>query len=69
MTARIKHLPEKAQKMLRALWPNEVPKLADASSEHIDLLIRIVGLLEAEHSVQFFETDPAAKVGRKKAKK
>jgi hypothetical protein len=55
--------------MLRALWPNEVPKLADASSEQIDLLIRIVGLLEAEHSVQFFETDPAAKVGRKKAKK
>jgi hypothetical protein len=42
--------------------------LADASSEQIDLLIRIVGLLEAEHSVQFFETDPTAKPARKKAK-
>ena len=69
MTARIKHMPEPAQKMLRALWPNEVPKLADASSEQIDLLIRIVGLLEAEHSVQFFETDPMVKPARKKAKK
>ena len=69
MTARIKHLPEKAQKMLRSLWPVDVPKLGEADNEQIDLLIRIVGLLEAEHNVQFFETDPAAKVGRKKAKK
>jgi hypothetical protein len=69
MTARIKHLPAPAQKMLRSLWPVDVPKLGEADNEQIDLLIRIVGLLEAEHSVQFYETDPAAKVGRKKAKK
>ena len=69
MTARIKHMPEPAQKMLRALWPNEVPKLGEADNEQIDLLIRIVGLLEAEHSVQFYETDPSAKPARKKAKK
>ena len=69
MTARIKHMPEPAQKMLRALWPVQVPKVAEADTEQIDLLIRIVGLLEAEHGVQFFDTDPAIKPGRKKAKK
>jgi hypothetical protein len=69
MTARIKHMPEPAQKMLRALWPNEVPKLAEADNDQIDLLIRIVGLLEGEHGVQFFDTDPTIKPGRKKAKK
>lgn len=69
MTARIKHLPEKAQKMLRSLWPVDVPKLGEADNDQIDLLIRIVGMLEAEHDVQFFDTDPAAKKDRKKAKK
>lgn len=69
MTARIKHLPAPAQKMLRSLWPVDVPKLGEADNEQIDLLIRIVGLLEAEHSVQFFETDPTVKVARKKVKK
>jgi hypothetical protein len=69
MTERIKHLPAEAQKMLRALWPNEVPKIAECFNEHIDLLIRIVAMLEAEHSVQFFTTDPAVKPSRKKAKK
>jgi hypothetical protein len=69
MTARIKHLPEKAQKMLRSLWPVDVPKLGEADNEQIDLLIKIVGLLEAENDVQFFETDPALKLTRKKAKK
>ena len=69
MTARIKHLPEKAQKMLRSLWPVDVPKLGEANNDQIDLLIKIVGLLEAENDVQFFETDPTVKVARKKAKK
>jgi len=69
MTARIKHLPEKAQRMLRSLWPVDVPKLGEADNEQIDLLIKIVGLLEAENDVQFFETDPALKLTRKKAKK
>ena len=69
MTARIKHMPDKAQKLLRSLWPVDVPKLGEADNEQIDLLIRIVGMLEAENDVQFFETDPAAKAGRKKAKK
>ena len=55
--------------MLRSLWPVDVPKLGEADNEQIDLLIKIVGLLEAEHDVQFFETDPALKPIRKKAKK
>jgi hypothetical protein len=58
MIERIKHLPEPAQKMLRALWPNEVPKIAECFNEHIDLLIKIVAMLEAEHGVQFFTEDP-----------
>jgi hypothetical protein len=55
--------------MLRSLWPVDVPKLGEADNEQIDLLIKIVGLLEAENDVQFFETDPALKLTRKKAKK
>ena len=62
-------MPDKAQKLLRSLWPVDVPKLGEADNEQIDLLIRIVGMLEAENDVQFFDTDPAAKAGRKKAKK
>ena len=69
MIARIKHMPEAAQNMLRALWPNEVPKVGEASSEQIDLLIRVVGMIESEHGVQFFDTDPGMKKERKKAKK
>ena len=69
MTSRIKHMPEAAQNMLRALWPNEVPKVGEASSEQIDLLIRVVGMIESEHGVQFFDTDPGMKKERKKAKK
>jgi len=69
MTARIKHMPEAAQNMLRALWPNEVPKVGEAKSEQIDLLIRVVGMIESEYGVQFFDTDPGMKKERKKAKK
>jgi len=70
MTERIKHLPAEAQKMLRALWPNEVPKITECFNDHIDLLVRIVAMLEAEHNVSFFPTDPAIKPARKtKAKK
>ena len=68
MTERIKHLPAEAQKMLRALWPNDVPKIAECFNDHIDLLVRIVAMLESEHNVQFFTTDPAVKPSRKKAK-
>jgi hypothetical protein len=69
MIERIKHLPEPAQKMLRALWPNEVPKIAECFNEHIDLLIKIVAMLEAEHGVQFFTEDPTkAPKPRKTAK-
>ena len=65
MIARIKHMPDKAQSLLRLLWPVDVPKLGEADNEQIDLLIRIVGMLEAENDVQFFETDPAIKQSRK----
>ena len=69
MTERIKHMPEPAQKMLRALWPNEVPKIAECFNEHIDLLIRIVAMLEAEHGVQFFTPDPSMKPKPRKTTK
>jgi hypothetical protein len=69
MIERIKHMPEPAQKMLRALWPNEVPKIAECFNEHIDLLIRIVAMLEAEHGVQFFTPDPTMKPKPRKTTK
>ena len=69
MTARIKHMPDNAQKLLRSLWPVDVPKLGEADSEQIDLLIRIVAMLEAENDVQFFDNDPTVKKERKKVKK
>ena len=69
MTDRIKHMPEPAQKMLRALWPNEVPKIAECFNEHIDLLIKVVAMLEAEHGVQFFTPDPTLKPKPRKTTK
>jgi hypothetical protein len=58
MKARIQALTVPAQKMLVLSWPQGVPHFDQCTNEHFDALIRVIELVEAEHSIPFFEVDP-----------
>jgi len=58
MKARIQALTVPAQKMLVLSWPAGVPHFDQCTNEHFDALIRVIELVEAEHSIPFFEVDP-----------
>ena len=58
MKARIQALTVPAQKMLVLSWPTGVPHFDQCTNEHFDALIRVIELVEAEHSIPFFEVDP-----------
>jgi hypothetical protein len=58
MKARIQALTGEAQKMLILSWPQGVPHFDQCTNDHFDALIRVIELVEAEHSIPFFEVDP-----------
>jgi hypothetical protein len=58
MKARIQALTVPAQKMLVLSWPVGVPHFDQCTNEHFDALVRVIELVEAEHSAPFFEPDP-----------
>ena len=58
MKARIQALTVPAQKMLVLSWPAGVPHFDQCTNDHFDALIRVIELVEAEHSIPFFEVDP-----------
>jgi len=58
MKARIEALTVEAQKMLILSWPQGVPHFDQCTNEHFDALVRVIELVEAEHSAPFFVVDP-----------
>ena len=58
MKSRIQALTGEAQKMLILSWPQGVPHFDQCTNEHFDALIRVIELVEAEHSIPFFDADP-----------
>jgi len=58
MKARIQALTGEAQKMLILSWPQGVPHFDQCTNEHFDALVRVIELVEAEHSAPFFVVDP-----------
>jgi hypothetical protein len=58
MKARIQALTGEAQKMLILSWPQGVPHFDQCTNDHFDALLRVIELVEAEHSAPFFEPDP-----------
>jgi len=69
LTKRIMHMPTVGQDMLKALWPANAPKVGEALNAEIDLIVKLVEMIESHHDVQFFDTDPTIKPGRKSKKK
>jgi len=66
MKARIQALTVEAQKMLILSWPQGVPHFDQCTNEHFDALIRVIELVEAEHSIPFFEVDPTTPKPKKR---
>ena len=58
MKARIQALTGEAQKMLVLSWPSGVPHFDQCTNDHFDALLRVIELVEAEHSAPFFAPDP-----------
>jgi hypothetical protein len=66
MKARIQALTVPAQKMLVLSWPQGVPHFDECTNEHFDALLRVIELVEAEHSAPFFEPDPTTPKPKKR---
>ena len=66
MKARIQALTVPAQKMLVLSWPQGVPHFDECTNEHFDALIRVIELVETEHSAPFFEPDPTTPKPKKR---
>ena len=66
MKARIQALTVPAQKMLVLSWPQGVPHFDECTNDHFDALLRVIELVEAEHSAPFFEPDPTTPKPKKR---
>jgi len=58
LTARIIAMPSEAQMLLKATWPDGVPKISECTNDQLDEIIEVLQLIEASHNVQFFMPDP-----------
>lgn len=58
LTARIIAMPSEAQMLLKATWPDGVPKISECTNDQLDEVIEVLQSVEASHNVQFFMADP-----------
>ena len=58
LTARIIAMPSEAQMLLKATWPDDVPKISECTNDQLDQVIEVLQSIEAMHNVQFFMPDP-----------
>ena len=69
MRQRIANLTREAQAMLVLCWPEGCPKLQETSPEQLQQLVKAIEVVEAQHDIPFFDTDPTApKPAKRKSK-
>lgn len=69
MRQRIANLTREAQAMLILCWPEGCPKLQETSPEQLQQLVKAIEVVEAQHDIPFFDTDPTApKPAKRKSK-
>ncbi|NBQ97708.1 MAG: hypothetical protein EBU12_05710 [Microbacteriaceae bacterium] len=58
LTARIIAMPSEAQMLLKATWPDGVPKISECTNDQLDEVVEVLQSVETSHNVQFFMADP-----------
>jgi len=66
---RIKHLSNLGQMGLKAMWPDNVTKVSEATNSQLDMILEVVIKMESDHNTQFFTPDPTAKATPRKTTK
>lgn len=58
VTARILHLPADARLLLKAVWPDDVPKIGECTNSQLDLVCEVICDIETSQDIPFFGPDP-----------
>jgi hypothetical protein len=51
-------MPSEAQMLLKATWPDGVPKISECTNDQLDEVVEVLQSVETSHNVQFFMADP-----------
>ena len=62
LISRIIAMPSEAQMLLKATWPDGVPKISECTNDQLNEVIEVIKPVETLHDLQFFTTDPTAPV-------
>lgn len=69
LISRIIAMPLEAQMLLKATWPDDVPKISECTNEQLDQVIEVIKPVETLHDLSFFTSDPTAPAKARKTVK